>query len=206
MQWFCFQNRFYGVFLISFSLSSETETPSCIPTQLSVVQKVEFSISFLILPLEGDITPHFSAGNTAGWLVSTHSRCQWRVKQVKKIKISMFHVNKNGFFLERKGKKRKWSERSRSRQSSHRKEEWVWKSWVWLITQITIFCEPQSACWFSHYLENMCRNKAVWIKRNSMRRFRCLLTGFTAAPKPFLNNNKKKKQHWVRDLANSREI
>lgn len=110
MQWFRLQNRFYGVFLISFSLSSETETPSCIPTQLSVVQKVEFSISFLILPLEGDITHHFSAENAAGWLVSTPSRCQWGVKQVKKIKISMFHVNKNGFFFGEKGQKKemKW--------------------------------------------------------------------------------------------------
>lgn len=143
------------------------------------------------LPLVGDITPHSSAEHAADWLPSIqHTPADvgedWN--KFKRSRSQCFAVKKKDF-RERKKKKRKWSERCRSRQSAHRKEERVRKSWVWLITQATIFCEQQvkkPTCLFCHYLDNTCRNKAVWIQRNSTRRSLFLLTGFTAAL--FLNN------------------
>lgn len=63
----------------------------------------------------------------------THTnRCQWGVIKVKQI-MCFFHGSKVDF-LERKGKKMKWSERCTSFQSLNRKEAWVWKTWVWQIT------------------------------------------------------------------------
>lgn len=98
-------------------ICSESETAACVPKQLPTVQKVEFS--FTSDPFEGDFTPHSSAECAAGWPLSTqHTPADVSNKQNKfKIKISMFHGNKNRL-LQRNGRNQKWSEKCRCRQSA----------------------------------------------------------------------------------------
>lgn len=82
--------------------------------------------------------------------------------------------------------------------SRQRKEEGVWKCYQ-PEPRLSIFCELQvkkPACRFSHYLENMHRNQAVWIQRR-IQRLQILF---------FKQLNKKQTHNWVRDLANGWEI